>query len=124
MDGWVRHIFHLACNAMPRHAVRGGVVVADRLNPPPPQPVRPVPPLPCPLSAALKEQQAELNAMWEEERDEMNKVQRLKGEIDRVNIEIQVGAAAMQLGAGLGLTRSTSRSRWVLRLCNWVLGWG
>ncbi len=42
--------------------------------------------------AALKEQQAELNAKWEAERDEMGKVQALKGEIDRVNIEIQVGA--------------------------------
>lgn len=39
---------------------------------------------------ALKEQQAKLAAMWEEERDEMSKVQQLKGEIDRVNIEIQV----------------------------------
>lgn len=36
-------------------------------------------------------QQAELSAMWEAERDEMGKVQALKGEIDRVNIEIQVG---------------------------------
>ena len=33
--------------------------------------------------AALKEQQAELNATWEAERDEMSKVQALKGEIDR-----------------------------------------
>ena len=49
--------------------------------------------------AALKEQQAELNAMWEEERDEMSKVQQLKGEIDRVNIEIQVGGRA---GTGRG----------------------
>lgn len=47
---------------------------------------------PAPFAAALKEQQAELNAKWEAERDEMGKVQALKGEIDRVNIEIQVGA--------------------------------
>ena len=37
----------------------------------------------------LKERQAELNAKWEEERDEMTKVQRLREEIDRVGIEIQ-----------------------------------
>ena len=54
---------------------------------------RPAPPLPAPPPAALKEQQAELSAMWEEEKEEMSKVQQLKGEIDRVNIEIQVGAA-------------------------------
>eukprot|EP00887_Chlorella_sp_A99_P006567 scaffold3.g6567.t1 len=38
---------------------------------------------------ALKAQQRELNERWEAERDEMTKVQRLKEEIDRVNIEIQ-----------------------------------
>lgn len=37
----------------------------------------------------LKGRQSELNARWEEERDEMTKVQRLREEIDRVNLEIQ-----------------------------------
>jgi ATP-dependent Clp protease ATP-binding subunit ClpB len=37
----------------------------------------------------LKERQAELNARWEAERDEMTQVQRLREEIDRVGIEIQ-----------------------------------
>lgn len=37
----------------------------------------------------LKKHQMELNARWEEERDEMSKVQRLREEIDRVNLEIQ-----------------------------------
>ena len=32
--------------------------------------------------------------MWEEEKEEMSKVQQLKGEIDRVNIEIQVGGCS------------------------------
>lgn len=46
----------------------------------------------CLLSAGLKRQQAELQAVWEAERDEMGRVQQLKGEIDRVGIEIQVRA--------------------------------
>eukprot|EP00890_Picochlorum_soloecismus_P001167 jgi/Picsp_1/2050/NSC_05515-R1_chaperone protein clpb len=37
----------------------------------------------------LKTKQQELTAKWETERDEMSKVQRLREEIDRVNIEIQ-----------------------------------
>lgn len=37
--------------------------------------------------------------MWEAERDEMGRVQQLKGEIDRVNIEIQVGGVGW--GGGL-----------------------
>ena len=37
----------------------------------------------------LKAKQAELSERWEAEREEMAKVQRLRGEIDRVNIEIQ-----------------------------------
>jgi len=49
---------------------------------------------PHPLAAALLKQQKELNAMWEAERDEMGRVQQLKGEIERVNIEIQVGWGA------------------------------
>lgn len=39
--------------------------------------------------ASMKEKQAELNARWEGERDDMTKVQRLREEIDRVNLEIQ-----------------------------------
>uniref|UniRef100_A0A1D1ZY85 Clp R domain-containing protein n=1 Tax=Auxenochlorella protothecoides TaxID=3075 RepID=A0A1D1ZY85_AUXPR len=37
----------------------------------------------------LKEQQAALSSAWERERDEMTKVQSVKEEIDRINIEIQ-----------------------------------
>lgn len=37
----------------------------------------------------LKEKQSELSARWEAEREDMDKVQRLRSEIDRVNIEIQ-----------------------------------
>jgi hypothetical protein len=62
--------------------------------------------------AALKEQQAELNAMWEEEREEMDKVQRLKAESDRVNIEIQVGA---QGGHGMDSASQGVLGRWRLR---------
>lgn len=39
--------------------------------------------------SSLKSRQGELSARWEAERDEMGKVQRLREEIDRVNIEIQ-----------------------------------
>lgn len=38
---------------------------------------------------SLKAKQSELSARWEAEREDMDKVQRLRGEIDRVNIEIQ-----------------------------------
>ena len=37
----------------------------------------------------MKEKQGELSARWESERDDMTKVQRLREEIDRVNLEIQ-----------------------------------
>jgi ATP-dependent Clp protease ATP-binding subunit ClpB len=37
----------------------------------------------------LKGKQSELSARWEAEREDMDKVQRLRSEIDRVNIEIQ-----------------------------------
>ncbi|EFN53397.1 hypothetical protein CHLNCDRAFT_137194 [Chlorella variabilis] len=57
--------------------------------------------------AALKEQQAELNAMWEEERDEMSKVQQLKGEIDRVNIEIQAAERDYDLNRAAELKYGT-----------------
>ncbi|GAB4821826.1 hypothetical protein N2152v2_008872 [Parachlorella kessleri] len=40
------------------------------------------------LLLGMKGEQADLNAKWEQERDDLNKVQRLKEEIDRVNIEI------------------------------------
>ena len=39
--------------------------------------------------ATQRAEQAELSSRWEQERDEMGKVQRLRGEIDRVNIEVQ-----------------------------------
>jgi ATP-dependent Clp protease ATP-binding subunit ClpB len=39
--------------------------------------------------SALKEKQADLNTRWESERNDMTKVQRLREEIDRVNLEIQ-----------------------------------
>lgn len=38
--------------------------------------------------------------MWEAERDEMGRVQQLKGEIDRVNIEIQVCGLFWWWGCG------------------------
>ena len=37
----------------------------------------------------LKEKQSELSTRWEAEREDMDKIQRLRSEIDRVNIEIQ-----------------------------------
>ena len=49
---------------------------------------------PSPPAAGLKAEQAELTQQWERERDDLSKVQRVKEEIDRVNIEIaQVGQA-------------------------------
>ncbi|KAI3436059.1 hypothetical protein D9Q98_002118 [Chlorella vulgaris] len=56
---------------------------------------------------ALKEQQAKLAAMWEEERDEMSKVQQLKGEIDRVNIEIQAAERDYDLNRAAELKYGT-----------------
>jgi ATP-dependent Clp protease ATP-binding subunit ClpB len=57
--------------------------------------------------AALKEQQGELNAKWEAERDEMSKVQGLKGEIDRVNIEIQAAERDYDLNRAAELKYGT-----------------
>jgi ATP-dependent Clp protease ATP-binding subunit ClpB len=39
--------------------------------------------------ADLKESQSELNAQWQAEKDVINQIQKLKEELDRVNIEIQ-----------------------------------
>lgn len=39
--------------------------------------------------ADLKEEQAALNAQWQSEKDVINKIQSVKEEIDRVNVEIQ-----------------------------------
>jgi hypothetical protein len=44
--------------------------------------------LPPPAHAAAKRQQGELSERWESEREDLNKVQRVREEIDRVNIEI------------------------------------
>lgn len=68
--------------------------------------LRPRPPR---RQAALVKQQKELQAMWEAERDEMGRVQQLKGEIDRVNIEIQVRRSRPPATAGAGLPRSLCR---------------
>lgn len=39
--------------------------------------------------AAAKDKQAALNAVWSQEKEEMQRIQGVKAEIDRVNLEIQ-----------------------------------
>ncbi|KAL4458733.1 hypothetical protein ABPG75_013598 [Micractinium tetrahymenae] len=56
---------------------------------------------------ALVKQQKELQAMWEAERDEMGRVQQLKGEIDRVNIEIQAAERDYDLNRAAELKYGT-----------------
>lgn len=69
-----------------------------------------------------KVQQEELSARWEQERDEMTRVQRLKEEIDRVNIEIQQAerdydlnrAAELKYGTVLELQKQLKQAENVL----------
>ena len=66
----------------------------------------------------LKEKQSSLNTRWESERDEMSKVQRLREEIDRVNLEIQQAerdydlnrAAELKYGTVLELQKSLKQA--------------
>jgi ATP-dependent Clp protease ATP-binding subunit ClpB len=72
--------------------------------------------------ANAKVQQEELSARWEQERDEMTRVQRLKEEIDRVNIEIQQAerdydlnrAAELKYGTVLELQKQLKQAENVL----------
>ena len=72
--------------------------------------------------ANAKVQQEELSARWEQERDEMTCVQRLKEEIDRVNIEIQQAerdydlnrAAELKYGTVLELQKQLKQAENVL----------
>jgi len=71
---------------------------------------------------SLKAKQAELSARWEAEREDMDKVQRLRGEIDRVNIEIQQAerdydlnrAAELKYGTVLELQKELEQAEYEL----------
>ena len=71
---------------------------------------------------ASKKQQTELQERWEQERDELTRVQRLKEEIDRVNIEIQQAerdydlnrAAELKYGTVLELQKQLKKAEDIL----------
>eukprot|EP01026_Neomeris_dumetosa_P053769 TRINITY_DN4809_c0_g2_i3.p1 TRINITY_DN4809_c0_g2~~TRINITY_DN4809_c0_g2_i3.p1 ORF type:complete len:756 (-),score=122.42 TRINITY_DN4809_c0_g2_i3:344-2611(-) len=69
--------------------------------------------------SGLKEQQDKLNRQWEEEKTEMDNIQRLKAEVDRVNLEIQQAereydlnrAATLKYGTLLELKKDLERAQ-------------
>lgn len=79
----------------------------------------------------LKKEQAELTKQWEKEKEEMQRLQSIKNEIDRVNLEIQSAerdydlnrAAELKYGTVLQLQKQLKEAEEALekeavRLCN------
>lgn len=73
---------------------------------------------------ALKAEQAELSKRWEKEKEEMRRLQSIKNEIDRVNLEIQAAerdydlnrAAELKYGTLLQLQKQLKEAEEALEL--------